>query len=324
MKLNRRSLFKRCLFTSIVLVGSVKGAAGQSSDAPLVKPREVLMTVTVTTENGGFPINGLKPDQFKIYSDKKRQDITSFSDNDEPISIAFLMDVSGSMSGGHKNGNDLRLFLRSIAKFIDDGNEANEYGIVSFNNETRLALDWTQDKTVATQALNRIAGQPAQGYTALYDACQMGLDLMSRSKNRRRVIILLSDGQDDSSKDAHYRKIRDQIRASDIILYSIAIGYLNDGKLNQQGEGILEELVSPTGGLALFPLASQPDLDASFELIGRYLRAQYVVGIKVVGSAAGKWHPLKIELKLPPNAPRELKYLVVRHRAGYFDRVEQP
>ena len=84
-------------------------------------------------------------------------------------------------------------------------------------------------------------------------------------------------------------------------------------------------MAKDTGGLALFPYSNRHEVDGIFEHLIRTLGNQYTVTVQVPQAVAGrKWHPLKVEIKLPPDAPRELKSSVVRHRAGYFDRAGEP
>lgn len=322
MKFFKR-LIKFCFCCWLAVVAFAETGLAQTAESSVRKEQEILLTLTVTNQQG-IPIKGLRPDHFDVLTGKKSLNISSFSDREEAASILFLVDISGSMSGIASRGNDLRLYIRSILNFLEQGNDANEYAILSFNKEVRLAQSWTQDKQAIEQSLSSVALQPAKGQTALFDACRQGLDLIKSGKHRKRVIILLSDGQENVSKDERFGKLKERIRSEDALLYGISI--VSSGasfKVDRQGQDVLEELAAQTGGMALF--AKGPfDLDASFEVIGLVLRNQYVVGVQVAESANNKWHPIKVEIKLPPNAPRELKDPVLRYRAGYFDRVEQP
>lgn len=320
MKLFKR-LIKVGFYSCFAAVIFAEAGLAQTAEAYNRKDRQVLLTLTVTNSQG-MPIKGLQPDHFEILADKKSLKISSVSDQEEPASILFLVDISGSMSGGASHGNNLRLYIRSILNFLEQGNDENEYAVLSFNKEIHLEQSWTQDKRTMEQSLNNVSMQPAKGLTALFDACRQGLDLIKSGKHRKRVIILLSDGQENVSKDERFGKLKEQVRAEDALLFGISIVSSGAGfKTDRQGQDVLEELAAQTGGLAFF--AKGPfDLDASFEVIGLLLRNQYVVRVQVAESANNKWHPIKVEIKLPPTAPREVKYPVVRYRAGYFDRVE--
>lgn len=316
-----KHLIKLCFCCCLAFMAFAEFGLAQTAEPYVRKEQEILLTLTITNQQG-MPIKGLRPDHFDILADKKRLNISSFRDQEEPASILFLVDISGSMSGGASRGNNLRLYIRSILNFLEQGNDANEYAVLSFNKEVHLAQSWTQDKRRMEQSLNNVAMQPAKGLTALFDACRQGLDLIKSGKHRKRAIILLSDGQENVSKDERFGKLKEQVRARDALFFGISI--VSSGasfKADRQGQDVLEELAAQTGGMAFF--AKGPfDLDASFEVIGLLLRNQYVVGVQVAESANNKWHPIKVEIKLPPTTPRELKFPVVRYRAGYFDRVE--
>ncbi|MBS1787652.1 MAG: VWA domain-containing protein [Acidobacteria bacterium] len=320
MKLTRW-LIKSCILGCLFVFAAAGNSVAQVAESQTGKNREVLLTITVTNDRG-VPIKGLNPEHFSISDRKKPVTISKFSDREEPSSILFLIDTSGSMAGGSTNGNILRFFVQGILNFLQEGLDANEYAILSFSNEVHLAQNWTKDKHSVEQALTGIASQPANGKTAFYDSCRQALDLTGRAQNRKKVVILLSDGQDTVSKDTRLGKLKEQIRAEDIIFYSITNVPMNGGlSLYEQSEDVLQELTSQTGGMSLFP-KGQFEMDASFEVVGRLLRNQYVIGIKVAEPPDGKWHPVKVEIKLPQNTPRELKYPVARYQTGYFDRAE--
>ena len=319
MKSNRIPLIWWLMASLLILVALSTITNGQAPATPSAKEREVTFTVSVTNDRG-LPLKGLKPEHFKVNSDKKTQEISTFSDGNEPISVAFLVDTSGSMRGPIKEGNMLRFVIGGILNFMQSSNDANEYAILSFDKNVRLALDWTKDRRKAADSLAGIASQPAMGGTALYDACRQGLDLTRRGSYRKRIIILFTDGQDTTSKDTRFGRLKQEVRAGDASLYAINIGFLSGSVADLQGSDVTEELAKQAGGISFIP-KNQFDLEAAFELLGLLLRNQYVVGFKTSQPANDKWHEVKIEIKLPPSAPNELRYPVLKYRAGYLDRT---
>ena len=296
-------------------------AQAQSAEAPPASEREVLLSVRVTTDHG-LPINGLKAEQFKLTSEKKTLPITSFSDRDEPASIVFLVDVSGSMAISGHEGNKLQYALRGLQGFLQNGNDANEYSILAFHTESNLALDWTRDQNAVGRTMAKLALQSVKGQTAFYDACRQGMGLAQRGKHRRKIILLLSDGGDTASKERRFGKLKNEVRAGEAVFYALNIVSPADGSPNADGRNATEELTKLTGGQVFFP-ARQVDVDASFELLAKLIRNEYVVGFKTA-VADDKWYEVKIEIKLSPDAPRELKFPLVKHRGGFqgnFDRV---
>ncbi len=278
--------------------------------------REIVFTVSVTNYRG-FPIKGLKPEHFIVTSDKKPQEITTFSNQDEPVSIAFLIDTSNSMSDGGNGINGLRVVASGIENFLRSSHQENEYAILSFSNDIRQNLDWTRDKEAVMGSLMNLVLQPTKGRTALYDACRQGFEMMQSGSYRKRVIILLSDGDvDNASQEARFGKLKKEILANDALIYTVSIS-----SSPMFGQDVLKDLAKHAGGLSLVP-KNQFDVNASFELLAMLLRNQYSIGFKSNQmSSDGKSHSIKVEIKLPPDAPRELKYPLVKHRSGYIDRA---
>lgn len=176
-------------FWGTLLMGALSlSAQAQTGAASATTEREILYPVRVTNDRG-LPINGLKAEHFKLSSEKKPLEITSFSDQDEPASIVIMADTSGSMAVGSDRNNRLQLALRGLQRFLQDSNEANEYSILSFSTESSLALDWTRDGNAVVKAMSRLALQSAKGQTAFYDACRQGLALAQRGSHRRKIIL---------------------------------------------------------------------------------------------------------------------------------------
>jgi len=335
MRFHRRELISFTILGILWLVSLAPMASGQNGQPQQIKDsatqREVLLTVSVI-DHRGAPIKGLKPEHFKVSSDKTPLEISAISDRDEPVSIAFLIDTSGSMQTARDGVSKIRFTIDKIADFIVNGNEANQYAILSFDKEARLVLDWTSDRAGIAGALPKVAEAKPKGLTALYDACHQGLDLMKRATHRKRVIILLSDGEDNQSKNPRFSKLRQAVRESDVMFFPINLarfltanaGWINGRYVTYSGsadaEGVMNDLAKDSGGLSLMP-GDGYGLDGALEIITLLLRNQYVIGFKPPPLAEEKWRQVKVEVKLPADAPREVRNPMIRHRAGYFDRA---
>lgn len=302
--------------------GAVPAANGRATsldiqaDGPRVAPADdtkpvivhtdlVTLTVTVTDTYGRF-VTGLNQNAFQILDDKTPQEITFFSDEDAPVSLGVVFDVSGSMSG-----DKIAKAREALAKFIDTSHSRDEYFLIGFNNRAQLLLDHTRD---SDSLLDKLTFVQTKGQTALYDATYLGVERVSRGAHTKRAILLISDGQDNSSRYT-FTELRRLLKESDVIIYAVGIvdGH-DDSALGYTGRAILEELAGVSGGKAFFPSTSA-EMNDTFERIALELRTQYSIGYRPTNFANdGKWHKLKIKVQPPRGFPR----LFVRGREGYY------
>src|SRR5687768_11425796 len=125
----------------------------------------ITLTVTVTDTYGRY-VSGLSKSAFAIYDNKQQQEITHFSDDDSPVSVGVIFDVSGSMSGEKvKRARD------ALSKFIQTSHDSDEYFLIAFNSRAQLLLDRTRD---GDSILNKLTLVETKSQTALYDACHLG------------------------------------------------------------------------------------------------------------------------------------------------------
>ncbi|MCA1592926.1 MAG: VWA domain-containing protein [Acidobacteria bacterium] len=265
----------------------------------------ITLTVTVTDTFGRF-VTGLNQNAFTIFDDKEQQQITFFSDEDAPVSLGVIFDVSRSM-GGEK----ISRAREALAKFIETSHSGDEYFLIGFNDRAQLLLDKTRDSDAL---LNKLTFVQTKGQTALYDATYLGVEKVTRGTHPKRAVLLISDGQDNSSRYT-FTELRRLLKESDVIIYAVGIvsGH-DDSTLDMGGRSILEELAGVSGGKAFFP-SSTAEMNDTFERIALELRTQYSIGYKPTNFVNdGKWHKLKIKVQPPRGFPR----LFVRGREGYY------
>ena len=302
-------------------VPATNGRASSTSngivDGPIVQPFMdddkpqiihsdlITLTVTVTDTYGRF-VTGLGKNAFTILDDKTQQEITFFSDEDAPVSLGIVFDVSGSM-GGEKIGRA----REALSKFIDTSHARDEYFLIGFNSRPQLLLNHTRDSDALMQKLTFVQ---TRGQTALYDATYLGVERVTRGAHKKRAILLISDGQDNSSRYT-FNELKRMLKESDVIIYAIGIvGAGGDSQLDYAGRAILEELAGVSGGKAFFP-STGAEMNDTFERIALELRTQYSIGYRPSTFANdGKWHKIKVRVQPPRGFPR----LFVRGREGYF------
>lgn len=267
-----------------------------------------LITVTVTvTDTYGRYVSGLGKGAFTILDEKKPQEITYFSDDDSPVSVGVIFDVSGSMGG-----DKIKRARDALSKFIQTSHNMDEYFLIAFNSRAQLLLDKTRD---GNQVLDKLTFVQTRNNTALYDACYLGVEKVQRGTHPKRALLLISDGQDNNSRYT-FGELRRLLKESDVTLYGIGILSGSDAgsSMGMEGQGILDELASVSGGKAFFP-RSNAEMDDIFEQIALELRHQYSIGYKPLNfTNDGRWHKIKVRVTPPRGLPR----LFVRSKEGYY------
>ncbi len=280
---------------------------GTELDGPVVVNTD-LITVTVTvTDTYGRYVSGLNKNAFTILDEKQPQEIRYFSDDDAPVSVGVIFDVSGSMSG-----DKIKRAREALSKFIQTSHDSDEYFLIAFNTRAQLLLDKTRD---GNAVLDKLTFVETHGQTALYDAVYLGVEKVQRGIHPKRALLVISDGQDNSSRYT-FDNLRRLLKESDVTLYGVGILSGSDAgsSLGMEGQGILDELSGVSGGKAFFP-RSGAEMDDIFEQIALELRHQYSIGYKPANFVGDrKWRRLKVKV----NPPRGLPRLFVRSKEGYY------
>src|SRR5207237_558931 len=118
---------------------------------------------------------GLRQDNFMVFVENSPQVASNFSAQEEPASVVFLMDLSGSMSTPNHKISRVTLLTEPITRFLQLSNPANEYSIVRFSNTSSVTLNWTRDRAEVVKMSAALGEEKAGGQTGLYDACQFAI-----------------------------------------------------------------------------------------------------------------------------------------------------
>jgi Ca-activated chloride channel family protein len=255
--------------------------------------------VTVTDPNSRL-VTGLDRQHFEVYEDKVKQNIEYFSDEDAPVSVGIVFDVSGSMKGKIDRARE------ALKAFIETSHDDDDFFLVAFNQRADLVAEFTDGDTL----LNKLTLVDPRGQTALYDAAYLGIEKVKQGRHTKRAIVLISDGQDNSSRYT-YGELRKLLKEANVQIYCLGIVELaggSGGTLDLQGQSILEEISQTTGGKAFFP-RSGAELEDATTRIALELRHQYSIGY-VPNNERRKGELCKIRVKVNP--PRGLHALRVR------------
>ena len=298
---------------------------GQGRITSIVNLVDVLFTV-LNHRNKLVP--DLDKNDFKIFDDGKPQEIRYFTkQTDLPLRIGMLLDTSNSIRDRIKFEQDASVnFLFSVLRRNKD-----QAFVMTFDDEPQILQAFTGDTgALRDQIVRTRAGGGTAIYDAVYTACEKELSHPPRPPGDqpdvvRRVMVLISDGDDNLSNHTRAEAIEMAQRTS-VVIYTISTstqwislsqtdpGKMNDRKYHKtDGDQILEDLANQTGGRAFFPYHVD-DLDQSFQDIGDELRNQYSVAYAPTNSVLdGRYHKIRIETP-------DHKGYQVRARRGYFAR----
>ena len=251
-------------------------------------------------------VTGLDSHHFEVFEDKVKQDISFFSDDDAPVSLGIIFDVSGSMKGKLDRARD------ALKAFILTSHNDDDFFLVGFNQRANLVAEFTDGDTLA----NKLTLVEPKGQTALYDAAYLGIEKVKQGRHNRHAMLLISDGQDNSSRYT-YGELRKLLKEAGVQIYCIGIVEMGGGAggtLDMQGQAILEEIAQVTGGKAFFP-RSAAELEDATTRIALELRHQYSIGYNPTNvKRDGQWHKIKVNVK----GPKGLSNLKVQHKEGYY------
>jgi VWFA-related protein len=244
-------------------------SAGSSSQEPRTTIRTEVALVNVVfaaSDKNGRPVRGLKADDFQISENKERQSIDYFSELDKssevPLTIALLIDTSASVkrSLGYEKSTASEFFREILRPNKDLAL------IIQFDSEVNLVQDFTQKQDDLINALESLR---AGNSTALYDAVYLAAEEKLKGETGRKVIIVITDGDDTSSKLSKGEAI-EAAQKNDVLIYGI-------GVRGEQHEdfGVLRKFAEETGGAFFSPRASLSEIQTAFQTIGQELQGQY-------------------------------------------------
>lgn len=265
----------------------------------------VSLPVTVTDAYNRL-VTGLDKQHFEVFEDKVKQDISFFSDDDAPVSLGIIFDVSGSMKGKIDRARD------ALKAFTQTSHNDDDFFLIGFNQRANLLAEFTDGDTL----INKLTLVDTKGQTALYDAAYLGIEKVKQGRHNRHALLLISDGQDNSSRYT-YGELRKLLKEAGVQIYCIGIVEMGGGAggtLDMQGQAILEEISQVTGGKAFFPRSSA-ELEDATTRIALELRHQYSIGYNPTNiKRDGQWHKIKVSVK----GPKGLSNLRVQHKEGYY------
>jgi Ca-activated chloride channel family protein len=265
-----------------------------------------LVNVTITDPYNRL-VTGLDMENFRVFEDSTEQEIAHFSNEDVPVSIGVILDLSGSMA------NKIDKSRLAALQFFKTANPQDEFFLVSFNDRAQLVSPFTSS---IEELQSHLMYTAAHGRTAMLDAIYLGLSQMKGARNSKRALLIISDGGDNHSRYSE-RDIQNFVKEADVQLYAIGIYEAAGSRPTPEeasGPALLSDVTDLTGGRT-FTVSNLNDLPDIAIKISMELRNQYVLGYRPSNKQHdGKWRKIKIKLRPPKGLPP----LNVYAKSGYF------
>jgi Ca-activated chloride channel homolog len=270
-------------------VVAVKGTVNLRYDVRLVQ------IPVVVTDAHGTPLLDLDKASFRLFEDEVEQPITAFSMDDAPISATVVFDSSRSMK------NRIVEARAGVDQFLRTALPGDEFSLVRFSDRAEILSRFTPD---ANEISHQLGGVEAHGWTSLFDALCLGVHLVHKGTNQRKVMIAFSDGSDNNSRYSESELIS-QLREADVEVYAISMF---------EKPRSLDRIADETGGRA-FWVKRMEDLPEAIETLNRQMRNEYLLGYSPSAiENDGKYHRVRVQVRPPAGLQR----VQVSWRRGYL------
>ncbi|MBZ5631893.1 MAG: VWA domain-containing protein [Acidobacteriia bacterium] len=271
--------------------------------------KEVTLHVSVLDKSGKL-ITNIPKSAFKVYEDNVEQPIKLFRREDVPVSMGILVDNSGSM-------NDKRARVAAAAlALVKASNPDDEVFIVNFNDDPYLDQSFTHDAKKLEEALSRI---DARGGTAMRNAISGAIDYMKTdAKLDKKVIVVVTDGNDNSSGETTLEQLLRKVRDSGILVYSIGLLSEEEAREARAAKRALNSLAETSAGAAYYP-KDLAEVEKLTPEIAHEIRNQYTIAYSPLNeNLDGSFRKIKVELS------GQYKGATVRAKNGYYATPEPP
>lgn len=291
-----------------VLCAAAATLAARAQDptpGPTFKAESHLVVLHVNVFNRrSDAVPNLPQSAFHVSEDDTPQTITFFSNEDVPVAVGLVIDNSGSMITRR------RMVLAGAQAFADSSHPEDEVFTIVFNEHVRHglpeSLGFTTNPAQVRAGLTRYA---PGGKTALHDAVIGGLEHLQEATHQKRVLVVLSDGEDNASQHAEETML-ERARRSDALIYTVSTAELDTNVGNRK---LMRKLADVSGGVSYSPETEQ-EVVAVFREIAENIRRGYSIGYAPTNATPdGRYRRVKVTVRAPG-----FGNLTVRARDGYL------
>jgi len=301
----RQSLFSfrpgfQILFVLLSICFASAVVSAQDDDEIVKVDSSLVVLNAAITDHKGATVSGLKQSQFKIFEDGTEQKIDFFQAEETPFAAVILLDTSGSME------RRVSLARSATINFLDGLRGVDAAAIYNFDSKVSLVQDFSDSRDMPPGAFDL----KASGMTVLNDAIfKAALELNGRPE-KRRAIIVLSDGADTMSKKSADKALKAAL-AANAVIYTIDMADSNTTNVRErmQSQSALKNFAEKTGGFFL-PTPGGAAMRETFKNIVRELGTQYTLAYQPANQKKdGKWRAIELKVARPN--------LTIRTRKGY-------
>jgi VWFA-related protein len=311
-----------CTFAGVAALGLV-GLRGQQvpvgsalqEDAPALFRIDAHLVVCHTTvvDKAGHLVTNLRQNAFSVYENNVRQEIKVFKHEDIPVSMGLVIDNSGSMA--KKRG----AVEAAALALVKDSNPDDEVFVVNFNEDAYLdnpgGKEFLTDIEDMKAALTRI---DSRGETAMRNAIQMSIEWLKKSHKDKKVLVVVTDGEDNASDEEHnsLEKVVRSARQSEVLVYTVGLLSEEDKRAAASARRQLTALSDATGGETYFP-KDVSEVDRIAHQVARDIRGQYTLEYTPANAKMdGTFRKIRVSVKAPGNP-------TPRTRTGYYATPNQ-
>jgi Ca-activated chloride channel family protein len=288
---------RAAVFLTIVTLAAVITIHAQGEDEVVrVESSLVVLNATIT-DFEGRPVVGLQRDRFSVFEDGVEQKIEFFSAQETPFAAVVLIDTSGSMEGR------VSMARAAAIRFLAGLRGDDVSSIYHFDSKITQVQEFSDLRDID----ERVFELKARGMTALNDAIVKAAEELSKRSEKRRAIIVLSDGADTYSRRSADYALK-AAQNVDAVIYTVDMSGLEGGR-QIQNTGVLKNFAEKTGGrFVATPGGAQ--MRQAFEQIVAELGTQYTIAYDPKNAAKdGKWRAIELRVAR--------KNLSIRTRKGY-------
>lgn len=278
----------------------VIGQVARAQDETVVKVNSTLVVLNaVVTDRHGRHVSGLSKKDFSVFDNSAEQKISFFAAEESPFAAVVLIDTSGSME------ERVTLARAAAIRFLDGLRPSDNAAIYSFDSKVSLVRPFSNSRDVPEQLFD----VKAKGMTVLNDAIYEASIELEKRPEKRRAIIVLSDGMDTTSRRTEEKALKAALAANSLI-YTVDMSTADSNVAQRlRNQGTLKKFADKTGGTFVATPGGAAMREA-FKKIADELGLQYTLGYEPTSSERdGKWHAIELRVARPG--------LTIRTRKGY-------